>query len=900
MPMPAISGDLARRARPALLPTGVFALVCLLYLLPVLDPATLGEHADVWSDVPLIAVAAALALWRRPLATDPRERVFWLAIGGGLACWLTGRIGWALLSDGQVGGDLAADFSYLLFYIGILVALEMDPDGPAPRPAELGRRRLTIAGGIVLLVTAYAYFAMIPALVSPASYESWKPSVVGTLAFDLYVTIQLVRRLRAATDERWRRIYRWLVAAFAYWVVIDTVDVIWLYVPIPALDPGSPLDLVWLFPYTIFWAGLLAGRVAPTTHAPAVAPARLATPGAGTPLVAYAFSLPLLHVLLRFLGMSDPVLDPARGMLLVGESVLLAGLILRTHGMIVAENRVLHQDYEDASSSLSAANRELEQRVEKRTAELAAANRRLVADLDERIRIEQQLTAAQERNRALILAVPDTLVQVDAEGIVRAVHPGQADCGLVLPAHVGRPLTELLPCEAAEQITAALRDGGTGPGRIIPLGEPAAGRHVELRVGRCGVDEYLVLLQDVTNRHEFEAALQQSQRLESLGVLAGGIAHDFNNLLTIIIGNTHLAQEEAADTGALAHSLAAIEASARRAAKLTANLLAYAGEAHVEVAPVDMVSLIDEMGALLGTVVSGRVTCAVNCDPGPLWVSGNDAQLTQVLLNLVQNATEAVTGPDGKVQLELAACTMDSSSLADMVHGAGLEPGEYVRVLVRDNGSGMAPAAQSRVFEPFYTSKGAGRGLGLAAVLGIIRKHRGALTLASAPGQGTTFGVYLPVRAAPAKATAASASGRPKRLQGVVLVADDEEQLRSLLARQLGGLGFEVLEAADGAEAVTVARSHGERIAVVIMDYLMPKLNGIEAMRIIRSERPGLPVIMMSGYGEHEALTEAVATANTSFLEKPFDLADLVNLLSNCPPLAGGPVSQWSTEDHAG
>nr|MEE4269824.1 ATP-binding protein [Candidatus Krumholzibacteria bacterium] len=864
----------------------VFSLALSPYFFPLLASEVFSDYVDMWVDVPMVGLVAAYALIRRPRTESARERGFWLAWGLGFGIWCVGRVAWPLLYDLGLAVDLAADFLFQMFYVGILIAIEIDPAGRTPTPFQVKLKRYTLAGGVLLMVTGYIYFALIPGLSSPETYESWKPSVVGSLVFDLYVAVRLVVRLRQCTSPHWKRVYRWLALAFCWWVVTDALDVLWLYLAISSLDGGNLLDLFWFVPYALAAVGTIHGR-REKREGPSVTierePLVAAGPLGGTGLIAYAFSMLFVHNILELTGLLDRSLSHLRGALLAVESVIMAALVFTVYRIIMRENRTLRNRHREVSLSLEKANLSLEQRVQERTRELEDANTLLAEDIEERRRVEALLRSAESRNQALIQAVPDTLVLLDASHRILEVIPGLPGTPpLDLSHHQGESFLELVPPNSRDIILDTLDLIGTTPhlpSVPILVQGPRGEKYLELRFGRCGRRETLVLLQDITERRKMELTMQQSQKLESLGVLAGGVAHDFNNLLTSIIGNVQLARDGEPVEGETGRFLEIIEASALRAAKLTGNLLAYAGGAHVELETFDLRKLVQDLQSLMGSTVPRLIQLNCHLAEEPLWIKGNEAQVSQIILNLVRNGAEAMEGSAGTLELKLAAVQVGEEPLLHRVLLDKHRPGPYVCLTVRDAGCGLDEREQQRIFDPFYSSKGPGRGLGLAAVLGILDHHGGILTLESAPGQGSCFQAYFPLAAERPPVEVTTREDRPRRLLGRVLVVDDEEEVRNFVATCLRRFGLEVLLAEDGVQAVDLARDPRSKLAAIFMDYSMPEMSGAEAHQLIREFAPRLPVVLMSGFGEAEILGQITLQEHTFFLEKPFEVKRLKELV---------------------
>ncbi|MEZ4319404.1 MAG: ATP-binding protein [Myxococcota bacterium] len=379
---------------------------------------------------------------------------------------------------------------------------------------------------------------------------------------------------------------------------------------------------------------------------------------------------------------------------------------------------------------------------------------------------------------------------------------------------------------------------------------------------------------------DVEATLEL-QKLESLGVLAGGIAHDFNNLLMSILGNASLALMEAGEQQGVLHPLREIEVAAKRARDLVGQLLAYAGKGTVSITPLDLNVLVREMGDLLATAGSRRATIDYAfCDATPLIVA-DATQVRQIVMNLITNAADSmVAKSDARIRVHTDIRHLDRERLDTTLLGVGCEPGAFVCLEVTDEGSGMSAETLMRIFDPFYTTKKTGRGLGLAAVLGIVRRYGGTMEVESTVGQGTTFRIFFPFAEAmdedddlPTEHTS-TATGWAARESGVILVVDDDPVVLRVTCRMIQRLAFEVLEATDGEQAVAVFATQKERIIATVIDMTMPGMNGIETLDAIREIQPEARVILTSGYSEADIpSTEAV------FLQKPYTMKQLTKAL---------------------
>ncbi len=405
-------------------------------------------------------------------------------------------------------------------------------------------------------------------------------------------------------------------------------------------------------------------------------------------------------------------------------------------------------------------------------------------------------------------------------------------------------------------------------------------RWLELSFGRVLLDDGAVRgvalsLEDVTERKRTEERLLQAQKAESLAVLAGGIAHDFNNLLVGILGNAGLALAELPPESPVRETVREIELAGQRAAELARQMLAYSGRGKFVVQPLSVNGLVEEMAHLLRVSVGAGVRLVLDLAPGLPAVVGDATQLRQVIMNLVINASDAIGSTEGMVRIRTSVVRGEPGLFA----GAAVAPEEpaeqYVVLEVEDTGAGMDEATLARIFDPFFTTKFTGRGLGLAAVQGIIRGHRGGIAVESTPGAGTRFRVMLPAseeRAAPGDGDGEAGAWRGS---GLVIVADDEPSVRAVTARALRAMGFEVAEAADGQEAVDLFARERSRARLVLLDMTMPRLNGEGAFHAIRELDPGAKVVLMSGYTEQDAQEHLGGDALTGFLQKPYELSAL-------------------------
>jgi PAS domain S-box-containing protein len=386
---------------------------------------------------------------------------------------------------------------------------------------------------------------------------------------------------------------------------------------------------------------------------------------------------------------------------------------------------------------------------------------------------------------------------------------------------------------------------------------------------------------DLTGRKQLEAQVLHAQKLESLGVLAGGIAHDFNNLLVAILGNADLARTDLPAGSPVADYLLDIETAARRAADFCRQLLAYAGKGRYQIELCDLSLLCAELGRILEVSVSKRATLRYDLSPGLPPVEADATQLRQVMMNLITNASEAVADRGGEVVVRTGSRECDAAYLR-LVQGAELTPGRYLFLEVSDTGCGMDATTRAHLFDPFFSTKFTGRGLGMAAVFGIVRSHHGGIEIESSPGQGTRVTVLFP----PKPGVTASALPRVAGAESpaAVLLVDDEETVRTVGRRMLERLGFRVLLARDGEEAVASLRAHPE-VGCVILDLTMPGLDGVEAFRALRQIRAEVPIVLSSGYSEQEVTTRFRGEKLAGYLQKPYQLEAIQRIMASIKTL---------------
>jgi len=528
------------------------------------------------------------------------------------------------------------------------------------------------------------------------------------------------------------------------------------------------------------------------------------------------------------------------------------GQLARAFNIMTARLRSLYErleqqvDATQAALDKAQASRELLQDVVNNTSTLV-----LVVGLDGRVRL------ANARLASLSGIAADA-----AEG--REVHAALGETAAVL----GPLITRARSSEAVIEQEVEL-DSPAGPHGWQVVAFPLV--HTDgstYAIGLIGTD-LTERARAEAERRARDASVQQAQKLESLGVMAGGIAHDFNNILGAILGNVELARDALDDPEETRGALDRIGAASRRAAELTRQMLAYAGRASLRRDTVDLRQVINDIVPLVRAAQAKKVRIDVTAMPEALWVSADPAQLSQVLLNLLTNAAEAVGETAGSVTLSAEAGVLPPERVE------GVEAAGWIRLSVADTGPGIPDAVRERIFDPFFSTKSSGRGLGLSAVRGIVRSLGGTLTLHSVVGEGTRFDIHLRAATAPAPQHSEASGDTSVAVRGTVLVVDDEASIRHVAHRVLSRLGLDVIEAEDGETGVARFRAAAPRLSVVLLDLTMPGMSGIEVLGEIRRTHPELPVVIASGYDHEDALREIGQDAFVSFLQKPYSTSQL-------------------------
>ena len=551
----------------------------------------------------------------------------------------------------------------------------------------------------------------------------------------------------------------------------------------------------------------------------------------------------------------------------------------------------IHAEWERGRRLLQGARDALEERVAARTAELALANASLRQEVAERRSTDAALRESEERYRVVSELGSDLAFgfRVDRAD---SVHDGWITdaytriTGYTLAELKGTGWLSLLQpgdLESARRQFQAILASDTREieVRIVTKSGRIATVMASLQVTRDAVSGGLRVMgaaRDITEakeaeeeRRKLERHVLEAQRLESLAMLTGGVAHDFNNLLVVILGNSRMALADAPPASALHSRLARIRAAAELGAGLTEQMLAYSGKSGAALKLLDLSHLVEEVADLLRASVSER--CRLELDLAPrVRVEGDATQLRQVVLNLVTNASEALAGGVGRLCVRTGLVQLDAAGLAELAGAEGLLPGAHAFLEVADDGQGMDATTQQRIFEPFFTTKFSGRGLGLAGVLGIVRAHRGAVSVRSEVGVGTSVRVLLPEpRGALAAIDETAAARAPERRTGTILVVDDQDYVVEVAQAFLERAGHRVFTAGGGKAAIDCFRERGHEIDAVLLDLSMPDTNGEQVLTEMQRIRPDVRVVIATGYTAETDSKRLVSHGVVGFVRKPYE-----------------------------
>ncbi len=530
----------------------------------------------------------------------------------------------------------------------------------------------------------------------------------------------------------------------------------------------------------------------------------------------------------------------------------------------------------------------------------------IMRDITRRLQAERDAGAASEMMKGILGAMYDTVFRFDHEG--RFVFAHSPSIELITPPErfIGRHYSEILPPRVSDLMSQAmdiLRRGERTEFDYtldLPGGTRSFTTVLSPIIHRGEFSGVVSTVRDVTEIRKAEAEqkalteqLQRTQLFESLGMLAGGIAHDFNNILMAILGNTDAVMEEIEGPESALQRLVEIETSSRRAAELCRQMLTYAGRDTASMEKVDLNSVIQGIGDLLSVNTPSSAKLDFILAEGLPTVDADESQIGQIVVSLVKNAFEALPETGGTVTVRTGRACLDGENLKGFFIPARIAPGEFVTLEVSDDGSGMESRQKERIFDPFYSTRGPGRGLGLAAVLGIVRGHGGSVRVFSEKGLGTTFQVLLPVSGGQdGQPVHDVPPDRPAReLTGMILVVDDEEIVRNVLERMLVKIGYGVVCAASGMEAVSIFRKRRGGFDVVILDLAMPGMDGPEVLEFLRDMDPTVRIVIASGYSPQQVEERMGDRKPDAVMQKPFRLDRLLDILGPPPgPASVSPV----------
>ena len=541
--------------------------------------------------------------------------------------------------------------------------------------------------------------------------------------------------------------------------------------------------------------------------------------------------------------------------------------------------------------SLRRLQNDLERLVQERTQELGRANKRLRDEAAERERAQATLRASEERYRELYENNPAMYFTVDVSGrILSANRFGAEQLGYAADDLIGRPVVELFH---PEDRTAAVNQVGVcaaEPGRTFSWelrkvrrdGSPLWVKELARAVVRPGGDVVVfIVCEDITSRRLLEAQLRQAQKMEAFGQLAGGVAHDFNNIMSVVLGQAELALDAEAPADAIRDSLRDIREASLRARNLTRQLLVFSRQQELQFESLDLNAVVTDMAVLLGRLIGEDITLDLQLCHDGAPVVGDAGMLGQVVVNMAVNARDAMPA-GGRLRISTARTQIGAAALPRQVAS---QPGEYVVLSIDDTGTGIRGDIIGRIFEPFFTTKdvGQGTGLGLATSMSIVQQHQGWIDVESTPGAGTRFQVFVPCRVDQSTAKPSVVAPQPvaRTHQGTVLLVEDETSVRRVAMRSLERLGFTVIEASDGEEALEAWRENRERIDLVLTDIVMPgKISGRALARRLREESPGVRVALMTGY-DPEILAQKLTDQDRDLphIQKPFTVDGLAEFV---------------------
>ncbi|UCF83595.1 MAG: PAS domain S-box protein [Desulfobacteraceae bacterium] len=534
---------------------------------------------------------------------------------------------------------------------------------------------------------------------------------------------------------------------------------------------------------------------------------------------------------------------------------------------------------------VKAANRELERRVDERTVQLVDANKELKQEVAERKRAEEDARESEQRFRYLSENSPEIIYTLGYDGAFTYVNPAwEKVLGHKVANVIGKYFIDFATEEDAKKyvrLFKRIRDKketltdvtGTlihkdGSARLFNL---SGGTNLDSEGKVTGM---VGLLKDITEQQRLQMQLQQAQKMEAIGTLAGGVAHDFNNILSAIIGYSELAGLEVAEGTKVKQNLMEVLRASQRAKDLVQQILSFSRQSKEELKPVEIRVIIKEALKLLRASLPATIEIRQHIDSNTGIIEADPTQVHQLLMNLCTNSAAAMGGESGLLEISLKKVDIKDTTTTMYLD---IDPGAYLKLSVRDTGHGMKTEVLERVFDPYFTTKekGKGTGLGLSVVHGIVQRHRGGITVETAPGKGTAFHIYFP--RIEQEIEAAEAEGNQSLPKGheCILLVDDEEDLVEIGAQILSHLGYEVATISDSVEALEAFRAQPERFDLVITDMTMPNLTGDKLAKELMKIRPDIPIILCTGFSESITEEKAKEIGITEFSMKPFVMREL-------------------------
>jgi len=508
----------------------------------------------------------------------------------------------------------------------------------------------------------------------------------------------------------------------------------------------------------------------------------------------------------------------------------------------------------------------------------------------------QQIQIAENEKwlRTITAHMPGGLVAIDRHGIIQLTNPMLGKMfGYDASELIGQSVNMLMPAaEAREHDGHIRRYLETHTSEVMDKTVETEAMHrdgtvfpIEIKRSEMWLGDtvyFVAVIHDISDRkareeeeQQLQRKIEHTQRLESLGVLAGGIAHDFNNILAAIQGNAELLKMQMDDDQESREHLDNIETGCSHAADLCRQMLAYAGQGRYLIQQINVSELVRSMARLIEVSIPKNVQLEYHLDTDVPMVECDVAQLEQVIINLLTNAAEAIGDDSGTITIATGSTLTDTNTLEHCYGSEELRSGEHVYIEVADDGCGISDETRQHMFEPFYTTKFTGRGLGMSAILGIMRSNHGCIQIDSKPERGSTIRVFLPPAKGKAKQPPEETMSGHLTASGTVLVVDDEPAVREVACRMLTRMGFETLTANDGDESLDVYRRHQDEIVAVLLDLTMPKMSGDKAFEALQRIQPNVKVLISSGYGEARLAERFKDQRSVGFVQKPYNLKQL-------------------------